>query len=327
VALSEARKAITERVGGLVTLTEQRLVYEPALFGLATVRFVDRARKVDEQRDYSYLLPLSERASLITWKDAFSVPVGPRDLEDGPNRGALFIPGLPEGVSNARAISDLGKDFVDHLYRNEVYLLAYNSTLKLYAKPNESERDFSVRCQHAAREARDAEVDKLRAKYELKIKQQEERLAREEAELERDKAAYSERARRETLSDLSTVAGALGLFGRRGGLGRLTSLGTKRRTSGTAKASVKESEAAIARIQADLEQLTAEMEDEARAVTEQWSKTVDDIEQVKVLPKRTDIDLLTVALAWAPNWEVTYQDARGRGRTDALPAYPIAAQA
>jgi hypothetical protein len=326
VAQSEARKAITERTGGLVTLTEQRLVYEPALFGLATVRFVDRARKVDEQRDCSYLLPLSERASLITWKDAFSVPVGPRDLEDQAGQGALFVPGLPEGVSGAKAITVLGKDFVDHLFRTEVYLLAHNSTLNLYAEPNESERDFSVRCQQAAREARDAEVDKLRSKYEQKIKQLEERKAREEAELSRDRATYKERARRETFSDISTVAGALGLFGRRGGLGRLGSLGTKRRTSGTAKADVQESEEAIARIDDELEQLAAEMEDEAQAVTERWSKTVDDIEQVKILPRRTDIDVHTVAIAWAPSWEVRYEDARGRGRTDALPAYPTASQ-
>jgi hypothetical protein len=325
VAQSEARKAITERAGGLVTFTEQRLVYEPALFGLATVRFVDRARKVDEQRDCSYVLPLSERTSLITWKDAFPVPLGARDLEDQADQGALFVPGLPAGVSGAKAITALGKDFVDHLYRNEVYLLSYNSTLNLYAEPNESERDFSVRCQQAAREARDAEVDKLRTKYEQKVKQLEERKAREEAELSRDKAAYQERSRRETLSDISTVASALGLFGRRGGLGKLTSLGTKRRTSGTAKADVKESEDAIARMQQDIEKLTAEMEDEAKAVTERWSKTVDDIEQVKILPRRTDIDVHTVAIAWAPSWEVSYQDARGRGRTDAFPAYSTAA--
>jgi hypothetical protein len=326
VAQSDARKAITERAGGLITLTEQRLVYEPALFGLATVRFVDRTRKVDEQRDCSYLLPLSERASVITWKEALSVPVGARDLEDQADREALFVPGLPEGVSNAKAVSALGKDFVDHLFRTEVYLLSYNSTLKLYAEPNESERDFSVRCQQAAREARDAEVDKLRTKYEQKIKQLEERKAKEQAELSRDKATYQERARRETLSDISTVAGALGLFGRRGGLGKLGSLGTKRRTSGTAKADVKESEEAIARIEDELEQLAAEMEEEAKAVTERWSESVDDIEQVKILPRRTDIDVHTVAIAWAPSWEVTYEDARGRGRTDVLPAYPTAAE-
>jgi hypothetical protein len=203
-------------------------------------------------------------------------------------------------------------------------LLAYNPTLKLYAQSNESQRDFSARCQQAAREARDAEVDKLRDKYEQKIRQLEERKVREEAELSRDKATYSERARRETISDLSTVAGALGLFGKRGGLGRLTSLGTKRRTSATAKAEVKESEEAIARFDEDIKTLTAEMEDEARAVTERWSKAVDAIEQVKVLPKRSDIDLQMVALAWAPSWKVSYQDAGGRSRTDALPAYPVA---
>jgi len=326
VAQSEARKAIMERAGGPVTLAEQRLVYEPGVFGLATVRFVDRARKVDEQRDCSYLLPLSERASVITWKEALPVPVGARDLEDQANQGALFVPGLPEAVSDAKAINALSKDFVDHLYRNEVYLLSYNSTLNLYAAPNEPERDFSVRCQQAAREARDAEVDKLRTKYEQKIKQMEERKAKEEAELSRDQATYKERARRETLSDISTVAGALGLFGRRGGLGKLGNLGTKRRTSGTAKADVRESQEAIARIEDELKQLAAEMEEEAKAVTERWSAAVDDIEQVKVLPKRTDIDVHTVAVAWAPSWEVTYEDARGRGRTDVLPAYPTAAE-
>jgi len=33
-----------------------------------------------------------------------------------------------------------------------------------------------------------------------------------------------------------------------------------------------------------------------------------------------------VALAWTPTWEVTYEDSRGRSRTDAVPAYPGAQQ-
>jgi hypothetical protein len=320
---SDAKKAIGERVGGTVTIAEKKLVYEPALLGLATLRFSDRTRDVDVHRDCSYLLPLSEQSSLTTWKDALPVSVGPRDLENRPQHDALFVAAVPERVSNARAITGLEKDFLDHLYRNEVLLLGYNATLKLYARPDESERDFSVRCQQAAREARDAEVDKLRAKYEQKIKQVQDRMAREEAELERDKAAYGERARRETMADLTSVAGALGMFGRKGGLGRLSSIGTRRRTSATAKAEVKESEAAIARMQQDIERLTEEMEDEARAVTERWSRAVDDIAQVKILPKRTNIDVQAVAFAWAPSWALTYQDAGGRARTDSVPAYPL----
>jgi hypothetical protein len=324
---SAARDSVTARAGaGAGSPSAKRLVYEPALLGLATVRFVDRTRNVDAQRDCSYLLPLSERVSLVTWKDASSVPVNPRGLENKPEQGAAFVSELPEGMSSARAIGTLGQDFVDHLYRNEVFLLGYNATLKLFAKPGESDRDFSVRCQQTAREARDAEVDKLRAKYEQKIQQVEQRIAREQADLARDKAAYSDRARRETMADLSSVASALGLFGRRGGIGRLSSIGTRRRTSATAKASVKESEDAIARMEQDIEKLKAEMEDDARAVTERWAKTVDDIQQVKVLPKRTDIDVQMVALAWAPSWQVTYQDANGRNRMDTVPAYPVISQ-
>ncbi|MGZ8490512.1 MAG: alcohol dehydrogenase catalytic domain-containing protein, partial [Candidatus Binatia bacterium] len=48
--------------------------------------------------------------------------------------------------------------FADYLYRSEVFKLPYNRTLKLYAQAGELEREFSVRCQEAAREARDKAV-------------------------------------------------------------------------------------------------------------------------------------------------------------------------
>ena len=69
------------------------------------------------------------------------------------------------------------------------------------------------------------------------------------------------------------------------------------------------------------------MEQDANALTEQWTTAAADIQQTKIAPKKTDIDVQMVALAWAPNWEVTYEDARGRARTDVVPAYPGAQQA
>ena len=52
-----------------------------------------------------------------------------------------------------------------------------------------------------------------------------------------------------------------------------------------------------------------------------------DIQVTKIAPKKTDIDVQMVALAWTPTWEVTYEDSRGRSRTDAVPAYQGAQQA
>ena len=83
-----------------------------------------------------------------------------------------------------------------------------------------------------------------------------------------------------------------------------------------------ESKADIARYQAQIDDLKSEMEQDANGLTEQWAKVADDLQQAKIAPKKTDIDVQMVALAWAPAWEVTYEDAGGRSRTDSVPAYP-----
>jgi len=324
VAAGSATRTIADRIGGAVSTTGQQLVFEPALLGLAAVHFVDRKRNVDEQRDYSLLLPLSERAALLSWKDAIHADLGPRDLDDRPAADALFVSELPEAITRARDLQSLSRDFADHLYRNESYTLASNSTLKLTAAPGEPERDFKVRCQQVAREARDAEVDKLSDKYDVKLKRLEDRLTKEERELAEDKAEFQGRIGEEVLSGLSTVVGALGIFGRKSrSLSGLSTAARKRRMSSSAKADIAESEAEIARLKADIEELKGQLEEDANALSEKWAAAAEAIEEVKITPRRTDVVVQMVTLAWAPAWEVTYEDTRGRSRTDAVPAYPV----
>lgn len=317
-------QAVADRAGGRVTFSEQQLIYEPAVIGLATVRFTDRKLGLDEEQELALLLrPAGSR--MLSWKDAEAIDIAARDLEDRPTGDAAFAGGLPEGISTTRALSSLSTALVDHLYRGQAFTLAYNRTLKLYAEPGESERDFQARCQQAAREARDKAVDALRKKYEPKMRLMDDRLAREELELARDKAAYKGRIGEEVLSGLSSVAGALGIFGsKRRSLSGLSSAASKRRITTTAKASIEESEATIARLKADIEALRSAMEQEAATLTEQWAKAVSDIEQVKVMPRKSDIRVDLVALAWVPTWEVTYEDVRGRSRVESVPAYAAA---
>jgi hypothetical protein len=322
VAENQTARMIADRVGGAVMPSAKRLVYEPALIGFASVRFTDRRRGVDERRDFSLLLPVSEERRIISWRDAVPVEVTPRELDDRPESAALFVAALPAGVNDARAVSSLAGDLADHLYRNQTFALAHNPALKLHALPGESERDFKVRCQQAAREQRDAAVDKLRDKYEVRLKRLETRLAREEREFEEDKAEHRGRVGEEVLSGLATVAGFLGVLGRRStSLRGLSTAASKRRISSSAKADIAESEAAIARLQADIEELKQDMEHDAHELTEQWASIAEGIEHIAVAPRKSDIDVQMVALAWAPAWEVTYEDARGRSRTDSIPAY------
>ncbi|MGQ9841433.1 MAG: hypothetical protein ACUVR4_13160, partial [Anaerolineae bacterium] len=322
----DALRAVAERVGGQVTPTERRLIYEPALLGMATVHFVDRKLNLDESLDYALLLPVAQEARLLSWRDARPVDVHLRDLQERGEPDALFAGGLPQGYSSARAFSNLETELVDYLYRSEAYALAYNRTLKLYARTGESERNFRARCQQAAREARDKAVDALKEKYKAKFRRLEERLAREEQRLAEYKATYKSRILEEGLSGLASVAGFLGIGGSRS-LGKLATAATKRRMTTSAKMEIEEAEAAIARIKAEDAELKAELEREANELTEYWSKAGQDIEEIKVMPRKTDIKVQLVALAWAPAWEITYEDLRGRVRVESVPAYQGISQA
>ena len=328
VALTESQgvRQVADRAGGSVTPTEKRLVYTPALIGFASVRFVDRKLNLDETQDIALLLPLDEKNKVVSWKDAQPIGLDPRDLADRPERDAFFAADLPPAVTDARAFGRLAGELADHLYQGQAYTLAYNPALKLYSRPGESERDFKIRCQQAAREQRDAAVDKLRAKYQVQFDRLEDKLDRQRRELAESEGQLKGRIGEEVLSGLATVAGALGVLGRRSSsLRGLTSVATRRRITAQAQANVAAAKAEIARLQAQVEQLKNDMEQDIKQVTDQWTAATETIQQVKVMPKKTDIDVQMVALAWAPTWEVTYEDARGRNRTEAVPAYRVEA--
>jgi len=321
-------KAIADRTGGSITPAERRLVYEAALIGFATIRFADRKLAIDESQDYTGLLLLGETPQVVSWKSAVPVKLDPRDLVDSPAQGALFRSNLGDVASSAKAFAGVTSDFADELYRGQTFALAFNPTLKLFARGGESDRDFSIRCQQAAREQRDAATDRLKHKYQVQLQRIQDRLERQQHELADAQAQHKGRQTEEILTDLSSVAGMLGLFGgRRRGLSGLSTAATKRRMTSAAQADIAATQADIARLTAELDDVKSQIEQETTALAQQFDAAAKSIEQTKIAPKKADIDVQMVAVAWAPAWEISYQDLRGRWRTDSLPAYPGAESA
>ena len=64
-----------------------------------------------------------------------------------------------------------------------------------------------------------------------------------------------------------------------------------------------------------------ELEEEAGEITQKWDDLMDDLETEELEPRRTDVDVQLVALAWMPSWLITYDDG-GHTRTVAIPAHP-----
>jgi hypothetical protein len=209
------------------------------------------------------------------------------------------------------------------LHGTATYDLVVHAKLKLAAEPGESERDFRARVAQAAREARDADADKLRAIFETRLKRLEGQLAREEQDLAEDKAEASGRVMEEAVSGLSTLGKALGLFGRRSVSG-LSSAARRRRLTASAQARAAASERDVERLEQEIASLDAELQEQTETLTTTWGEAVDDIERIQIAPRRTDVKVEMVAVAWLPYWYVPYADARDAQHTGRVPAFALA---
>jgi hypothetical protein len=315
----KAVSQLEEELGKAVEATETSLVYEPRLLALGNVSFADRKCKVDETEDVGLLLGPENLGAVVSWEDADPAELDVNELEDEPERNALFGP-IPPELSTASKLKALSKDFANYLYDEERLNLQHNPKLKLYSEPGESGKEFKIRAQQVAREHRDAEVDKLRDKYQKKLDRLATRLSREEQELAEDRDEYEGRKSEELLSAGETLVGMLGIFGRRTSRG-LSTAARKRRMTTKARADIVESEEEIERLEAEIEEMRLEMEEDAEAIADQWAEVAQEIETYTVKPRRSDVEVRLTALGWAPYWEIGYRSARGKLTHGRVPAW------
>ncbi len=274
------------------------LVYRPALVGTARLQFPHTKSRQTHTEEVAYLLRLE--GATADWSQA-KVQLETGELEPTPESEAYFAE-LPPELGASKHYTALKKEFDDYLYYNSSVVLWYNPHLKLYSEMGESSKAFQRRCRKAAKEALDAEADKLKDKVERELDRLEDRLRREERELEEDKVEHSARKQEELLSGVETVFGLL--TGSRSSR-RLSSASRKHRMTRQAKADIEESEEVIDDLENEIEELKAEAREELEELTEKWSELIDEVEEIEVRPRRADVRINLFALAWLPHWEVT----------------------
>ncbi len=322
VDLSEQKavRQAADESGRALDVTRTQLVYQPAIVGAAKVRFFDRKRKIDEKTKKFLLASIGDDLRGIDWDDAESLPLRQRDLSTkaervGEGQGPFFA-SVPEAANSAREFKSIAKDLADWLYYNSRLPLIVHKELGIFQKPGETERAFKIRLQQAARERRDAEVDKLEKKYQTRIERLQDKLRREKRELAEDEADYDARKRDEMVGIGESV---LGFFMGRRSSRLLSRASSKRRMTTKAKLDIEESKEVIADLQEEIAELEAELKEAADEIAARWSDSLDNLDTDEITPRRTDVDVELSALAWLPFWLITYDDGR---RDIAIPAYP-----
>jgi len=279
----------------------QAMVYYPGLLGAMDIHYTSSKYSVDLTQSAALISRLEDGPVALDWDRAVEIELDPQDLESDPMPAAGFAD-LPTAAQRAKAYDKWRRDLLRWV-RQQRHLPLYSSVrFKLSSTPGESRADFLARLAQAAREQRDLEVAKLRKKYSSHFSTLEERLRRAEQAILREQ----EQAKSQKLQTaISFGTALLGAF-----LGRKTVSSRSAGRFGTAMKSAsrmsKES-MDIARAQETAEAVKAQMaemesrlSDDIAALDVAFDPSAEELKEVLIKPKSTDITLEVFSLIWLP---------------------------
>ncbi len=276
------------------------LQYRAHLIGLARVHFIDARKGLEASEELAWLLPLDD--SSVDWTEASDIEIIEDELEDLPATDDAEFGELPDEASKKKKYVAWRKALSDTLYRSRRYKLFKSEAFDLVSQPGESERDFRIRVTEAAREERDAKTDKLRKRYAGKVVTLEGRILRAAQKVDREREQAKQQKFQSVISVGSTLLGAL--------LGRKKVSVTNLRRAGSAfrgvgriskeKQDIEQAEEQLLELQQRLEDMNAELEREVEELEMRVEEDLDNLGTLALRPRRTDIDIRLMALAWVP---------------------------
>jgi hypothetical protein len=249
------------------------------------------------------LVATLDRRGVVRWDEFTYVGPSLEKVENMPVPSARFG-AIDSPLNDPKLMTAMQKDFIDWLFRSSEVTARANVKLKVFGGPDVSQAEFMKACSDTAREARDAEIEKKTSVIEKKIKALEDKLGKEERELRQDQSDLQSR-------NIESGANMLELGASLFGLGRKRSVATqltKVRLAQNAKADVQESEETISQYKKDLTALQRERDDVTAEVNDRWGQVVNDISEVNIKPKKTDIYVSLFGVAWKPFYIVQAGD-------------------
>jgi phage host-nuclease inhibitor protein Gam len=282
--------------------TGSTLQYKPMLLGLAKVYYSDPKAAIDQTEAQSLLVPITSGPIPVDWDHAQQSDITEQDLESRAQPAATFA-NLPGEAAKPKNYTAWQKDLADALFKiGKLELLKY-APLKASSKQGESEKDFRLRLSQLVREQRDDQKARLRQKYAPKLAAFQERIRKAQQRVDAEK---SQSTGAKVSAALSFGAAVLGAF-----MSRKTLSATNISKAATAMKSVgrisKESgdvgraEESVEAVQQQQAALEAEFNQEVANIEAACDPMTDDLDKTILKPKKTNIQIRMVALAWAPH--------------------------
>jgi len=282
----------------------ETLVYRPALIGVASLHYAQSKAEVECWEKAAWLAPLDDASAAAPWEGASEIGRAAPALDAEPAEGARFA-ALPVGAVRAESYERWRKDFATHLYRMRPLVLWQSSDPARVSKPGESEGAFRARLRDASRESRDAQVEKLRAKYASQLATLKDQKARAAQRVEAEREQYSAKKTETLISAGASLVGML--FGRK--LASRTNVGRAATVArGLGRAVDERGDVARAaereeQIDARIAELEASVEREVAALDGRPAGDGAPLEELRIAPRKADLEVAPLILVWTP-WRV-----------------------
>ena len=270
--------------------------YRPMLIGQVDLHYAQASSGLDHWVELTCLARLEEEAD--PWNDAVRLD-RPPVLADSPVPDAEYAP-LPGSAAKPASYRSWTARLKSWAYREQVLSLRTCKRLKLTSTPDETEAAFAIRVREAARDKRDEAVEELRDKYARKVKLLENRIDRAEDRVRREEAEYEQHRNQSLVTIGGSILGAV-LGNKAISRTNISKASTAMRGVGRAskhKDDIGRASEALGSLQTDLQALEQEMTSELDGVREEWDAAAMEIEVVEVSPRKSDISVKRVALAW-----------------------------
>jgi hypothetical protein len=283
---------------------EAKLVYRPAILGQAGVHFVRATSDIDYWREVSLLVPTSDEALEHLWDDAKNVPDGVLELASIPDEEFAFG-ALSPSFTSAKNFDAWEKELKDHLYRNCSVKIFTSKALKNQSHPEQTEDEARIELSHAAREARDQAVSKLKEKLAEKVRALQTKISAAEVKLAKEKADADRKWYTSMFEIGTSVLGAVlgNKIATRTNVTKASSAARKIGQAADARGDVTRAEQALAEILESKAAIEAECEAEVERITLQFSPENLALEAIEIPPRKTDIKVKQVSLVWIP-WQI-----------------------
>lgn len=284
---------------------ERKVVYRPAVLGIAEVSFSRSKYDIHGSRAFTVVVPFADSA-MLDFDDGTAFNKLWRGFEQEAVDGATRAH-LPDYAQESKYYTDQKKAFADWLYTEGALQIFEAKELKAFSRIGETEADFRIRLQQAAREQRDALLDELRDKYASKLETKERQLKSAERTLEKER----EQARSAKIGSVISIGSAIlsAVLGRkRVSMGSVSRSATAAR--GVSRSSKEARDADLAEdkvedLKVALEELENELQEEMEEVRQSLDPLTIPLEGVRIAPYKKDINVQRFALAWLPYIQVS----------------------